>query len=167
MRPRLVSPRRLARALTVIASLTAGLAGAGVVEVAFEHPERFADADHGIDAQGLRDALSSHLQSLGRRQLPERQTLRITVTDIDMAGERRPHFHGLYDVRVLTGRADWPRITLRYTLSEDGRVLASGTERLADMAYLQRSMPGIQQAYGHERRMLSRWFDQRLIQAAH
>jgi hypothetical protein len=34
--------------------------------------------------------------------------------------------------------ATWPRIRLRYSLMQAGRVLSSGEESLTDMAYLQR-----------------------------
>ena len=59
---------------------------------------------------------------LGRR-LPDGQTLTIAVLDLDLAGSLRPTPTG--ELRVLRGGADWPSMSLRYTLQADGRTLAS------------------------------------------
>lgn len=153
--------------LVLGAALAAGLAHAGVVEVAFEQPERFADAGRGVDAEAVRQALTQHLQTLGRSGLPAAQTLKVTVTDIDLAGEVRPRGRFAQDIRVLSGRADWPMISLRYTLSEGGRELARGTERLTDMSYLDRPIRLSPGPYPYEERLLTQWFARRFGGAAH
>lgn len=150
--------------LTLVASLVAALAApgahAGVVEVVFDQPDRYTDAGRGTDAEAVRQALARHLQKLGRDGLPAAQTLRITVTDIDLAGDARPRGRWGQDLRVMTGRTDWPAIALRYTLSEGARELTSGTERLVDMAYMDR-LPAPPAPYVYEERLLTRWFTQR------
>lgn len=151
-----------ALALAPLALLCAGLAQAGTVQVNFDHPERYADAGTLREAEGVRQVIDQHLQALGQTKLPAGQTLKVTITDIDLAGELHRWMGPLHDVRVVGRGVDWPRIDLRYTLSDGERVLAQGSERIADMAYLMRST---NQRYNdrlpYEQRMLSAWFDRR------
>ena len=91
--------------------------------------------------------------------MAEGQTLKIDVLDVDLAGE--PH-HGAraHDVRVLRGRADWPRIQLRYTLDAPDEVARSGEATIRDLAYLQHVAVGYSsdEPLRYERRMLDEWF---------
>ena len=146
-------------ALTLL--LAASLARAGTVEVAFDQVARYADAGRGTEAEAHRTLIAEHLRRLGETGLPARQTLRITITDIDLAGETRPQWRTAPDVRVLRGTADWPRIGLRYTLSEDDRVLREGQDEVSDMDYLRGSTRLDNAPLPYERRMLERWFRER------
>jgi hypothetical protein len=69
------------------------------------------------------------------------------VTDVNLAGDLRQTRRG-DEVRVLKGGADWPTLDLRWTLTGDGRTLASGQDRLSDMGYLQHPLRG-----GHDTRL--------------
>lgn len=137
---------------------TLPLQAAGVVEVNFVEPSRFTDAGRG-EAETARtvSALGAHIQHLGQR-LPDGQTLRVEVLDIDLAGELRPR-RG-HEIRVLTGGADWPRMLLRYTLLERGHTLKAGEAAVNDMNYLQHG-PALarHQDLVYERQMLERWFE--------
>lgn len=160
-------PRQAARAAVLLTLAAAGLAHAGQVDVSYVEPERYADAGRGIDAERVRDTLTQHLRALGEAWLPADQSLHIEVLDIDLAGELRPWITALPDVRVMTGRADWPRIELRYTLSAGERVITSGSERVSDSAYLEhpaRGHDGVSLPY--EAGMLTRWFRERFAPAA-
>ena len=131
---------------------------AATVEVRYVEPDNFADIGHSSwDRERTMSALTDHLQKLGRA-LPDGQTLRLDVTDIDLAGDIRPW--GWHETRVLRGQADWPQIKLRYTLTEGERTLRSGEARLSDLAYMQtligRDRPGDTLAV--EKRMVRRWF---------
>lgn len=152
---------RLAPITAALALLVAGLAQAGTVQVSYASPERFADAGHGAQAQTVRDTLTQQFERLGQRWLPATQTLRVTVTDIDLAGTAEPG-RTADDLRVLKGGADWPRIALHYTLLEGERVLADGDEALAELDYLAHpAPPGATQALPYETRLLERWFRER------
>ena len=138
--------------------LASSAAAAASVEVRYVEPDNFADIGRGtFDRERTMNALTAHLQKLGQT-LPDGQTLRLDVTDIDLAGEIRPW--GWHELRVLRGQADWPRISLRYTLLEGERTLKSGEVRLSDLAYMQtlhgRDRPGEELAV--EKRMVRRWF---------
>ncbi len=139
-------------AAAVAAGLSPAQAGGGV-EVNWLQPEQYSDAGRSvIDRERTLKSLAMHIQTLGR-QLPDGQTLRLEVLDLDLAGEMEPW--GWHELRVLRGRADWPRMTVRYTLQAGGQTLKAGEAQLADMSYLDRVRDG---ELAHEKRMVDRWF---------
>ncbi len=152
------------KALTVVFSLAtllvAGAAqAAGSVQISFVEPENFADVrDRTYSREQNLKALEQVITSAAQPYVADGQTLKIEVLDVDLAGEVRPGARA-WDVRVLRGRADWPRITLRWSI--DGATPRSGEAVVQDMAYLQR-LPTAQadSALVHERRMLDEWFKQ-------
>jgi len=126
---------------------------AGKVELNWVEPEKFSDVGFGnADRQAALQALGAHIARLGQ-QLPDGQTLKIQVTDLNLAGEKK--FTPSRDVRVLRGRADWPTMQLSYALLADGRELKAGQARLADMNYLFTTR---NDEYGYEKRMIDNWF---------
>jgi hypothetical protein len=155
-------PVALASAAALLFAMAATLAppalAAGQVQVKWIEPEKFADAGRGsFDRERTLEALAEHLKGLGR-QLPDGQTLRIEVTELELAGELEPFGRFHQDVRVLRGRADWPRISLRYSLSDGSRTLASGDADLSDPNYFFRSLRASHSgALGYEKRMLEDW----------
>jgi hypothetical protein len=149
----------LKQALLALGTLAAvAPAGAtGTAQVSYVQPEKFADAGWGsVDRERTLKSLSEHFHVLGKR-LPDGQTLRVEVLDVDLAGEVWPR--GMNEVRILRGGADWPRMTLRYTVLDGMRTLKSGETRIADMNYLlnpQRLQHHTDLPY--EKRMLDVWF---------
>jgi hypothetical protein len=157
--------KRHAAALVMSLSLasTAALAAGGAVDVAFTAPDRYTDIGFGAGEQKSNLAsLSDELEKLGKRYLEPSQQLKVEVLDVDLAGRIPPN--SVRDFRVMTGRADWPRIKLRWTLQSNGES-KSGEETLSDMDYLQR--PGIKSpdTLPYERRMLDDWFKSRFVAA--
>jgi hypothetical protein len=152
------SPALAALALAALLSAPVAAHAAGRVQVKWIEPEKFSDAGRGtFDRERTLQTLSEHLLSLGQR-LPTGQTLDVEVTNVELAGELEPfgRFHD--EVRVLRGRADWPRISLRYTLSEGASTLASGQADLSDPDYFHRlPRSGHQGVLGYEKRMLDDW----------
>lgn len=141
------------------ASLIAGNAHAAAgVEVRYVEPDKFADIGRSSwDRERVLKTLTAYFQKLGET-LPDSQTLRLDITDIDLAGEIRPW--GSSELRVLRGQADWPQIKLRYVLQEGERTLKSGEARLSDLSYMQ-ALNGPDRAGDElavEKRMLRRWF---------
>ena len=142
------------------AVLAVSAQAAGLVQVKFIQPEKFADVrDANLRMEDNLKALQLVLEQVGAGYVAEGQTLRIEVLDVDLAGEVRLG-RPLHDVRVMRGRADWPRIELRYTLEASGAAVRSGQARVADMAYLQRLPPAtsFDGPLPYERRMLDEWF---------
>ena len=146
---------------TALVSVAPPSGAAGSAQVSYVQPDRFTDIGFAsIDRERTLQALTQFFDTLGKR-LPDGQTLRIEVLDVDLAGEIWPR--SAHEVRVLRGRADWPNMTLRYTLLEGSRIVKAGEARLADMAYLFNQQRMSQ--YGdlaYEKRMLDRWFKQEI-----
>lgn len=127
----------------------------GQVEVTWIEPDHFADAGRSvIDRERTMSALGDHLKRWGRL-LPDGQTLKLEVLDLNLAGEIEPY--GWHQVRVLRGRADWPQMKLRYSLQTPGGTLKAGEADLADMHY-RLGDRGSELAF--EKRMLDKWFKQ-------
>lgn len=156
--------RRALTALTLSALLPAAWAG-GVVEVSFKPVAELSDAGNDrIDAERNLQTLGAHFKSLAAR-LPDGQVLQVEVTDLDLAGQSLPTRRG-GDLRVLRGRADWPSMSLRWTLRAGDRTLASGEERLSDMNYLMHPPRGQDDGpLPYETRLVDRWFAERVLAA--
>lgn len=139
---------------------------AGTVEVRFVDPDRYRDAGRGeLEVERTTRNLEQFIRRLGR-QLPDGQTLRVDVLDVDLAGELRPLFRGHDDIRLMRGGADWPRMTLRYTLTgADGRTLQSGEETISDMNYQQSNLRARtdSEPLAYDHRMLEHWFGERFV----
>lgn len=148
--------------IAICLAMAGGSARAGTVDVAFVHPEAFTDVrDQDLDALSNLQAIAEYLQSLGQKNLPANQSLHIDVLNVDLAGKLHPSRRWGW-VRVVGGQLDWPRMTLSYRLEENGTVLASGQDAIADMAYSSHldSHAGWD-SLESEKRMLRDWFRSR------
>ena len=147
---------------TLAALLVAGVAhAAGTVQLSFVKPETFADIyDRTYSREQNLKALEQIITSAATPYVADGQTLKIEVLDVDLAGEVRPGARA-WDLRILRGRADWPRITFRWSLDGAGAAPRSGEAVVQDMAYLQRIPPAFADtSLVYERRMLDEWFRQ-------
>jgi hypothetical protein len=148
--------------LLLSACLWTSPAGA-TVTVSFTNPESYTDISRSRDeANTEMTKIETHLKKLGERYLAPNQLLKIEVLDLDLAGEQRFSSRLGREVRILRGKADWPKIKLHYVLEADGRVLADQQENVADMDYLRhpnRHYSG--QSLAYEKQMLDDWFRQR------
>jgi hypothetical protein len=154
-------------ALCAFLVLAAGAASAApLLSLSFVEPNKFTDAGyfHWVasekDRAEVQRDIEQHLQQLAERKLQPGQSLKIEVLDIDLAGRFEPlRFRAANEVRVMR-ESTWPRIKLRYTLSQGDAVTASREEVVADMNYLgsiNRYPSGDRLRY--EKAMLDRWFD--------
>lgn len=144
--------QRLAALLIAAAALPAA---AGTAECTFSAPEQWRDAGRTpVERERTGEAVADIFRSLAAR-LPAGQTLKVDLTDVDLAGETRFTQQG--DLRVLRG-TDWPRLDFRYSLEAGGRVLTSGTASLADLDFDRAALRAGSGDLPYERRMLERWF---------
>ena len=104
-----------------------------------------------------------HLNELASK-LPAGQELKVEFIDIDLAGDVFPRVP-VRDIRVMKGQADWPRMHLRYSIEQDGKVLRSGDRELSDPNYLMGSRSYNQDLYGHDKQMLDDWFRKEIMPA--
>ena len=153
---------------TLATLLVAGAAeAAGTAQISSTKPEDFADIrDRAHSREQNLKALEQVITNVAKPYVADGQTLKIEVLDVDLGGEVRPGSRA-WDVRVLRGRADWPRITLRWSLDGAGASPRSGEAVVQDMSYLQRIPPALADtALVYERRMLDEWFKQQFAKAA-
>jgi hypothetical protein len=146
-------------ALAGLFALAAGSAGAAVT-VTYVQPDRFSDVPFTTwEREDTLKTLTEHFTWLGS-SLPPGQDLRIEVLDVDLAGRAVPSARAGRDIRVLRGRADWPRIQLRFSLEQNGQVLKSGEAQLSDMSYLDHTTRYFDgEALRYEKQMIDEWFE--------
>ena len=155
------------RFIAIAALLATGAVhAAGTVQVSFTDPEKFADVrDRANRVEDNVKALERVVADAARPYVADGQTLKIEVLDVDLAGEIRPGARA-GELRVLRGRADWPRITLRWSLEGAGAT-RSGQAVVQDMNYLMRPpTPQYDGQLAYERRMLDDWFREQFGKAA-
>lgn len=147
-------------------ALAAASAQAAVV-VSFVEPDRYTDSgNQPWEREGnLRD-LEQYLQKLGDKYLAPNQTLRLEVLDVDLAGWPRFAGRAPNEVRVLSGRADFPRIRLRYTLESPGSRSEMRKETIDDPSYMDHGLrQRSSESLYYEKRMLEDWFKKRFAAA--
>lgn len=154
----------------LLALLMAGLSAgalAGSAHVSFLNPEKFTDiGPYGDEREAAqnRSEIARHIERLAARKLPADQVLEVAVLDVDLAGNFEPWHFWPRDVRVMR-TVTWPSIKLRYVLKQGEQVLASGEETVSDMAYLDHiNSYSSSDPLRYDKRMLDRWFQQRLIE---
>lgn len=137
---------------------------AGVVEVQFAPDARYADAGPTArDRRQVEQSLGRFLTDLGA-QLPDQRRVVIEIKDIDLAGEMR-WTRQADEIRVLRGRADWPRITVHTEVWDDGRIVSAADETISDLAYALSAPPRhASEDLPYEKRMLAQWFQQRFVE---
>jgi hypothetical protein len=150
-------------ALAGLLALGAGAASAGVT-VNYVDSDKFSDLPFAPwERKEVLDDLAGFFGELGKA-LPPGQDLKVEVTDIDLAGREYPNSRSGRELRILKGGADWPIMELRYTLTSNGQIVASGQEKLTDMNYLNRInrlTDGDRLRY--EKRMIEEWFNKAIL----
>lgn len=152
-------------ALTLAAGAFVLPSHAASVDVRYDSGHAHSDAG-GTPAEREKNlaAVAALLRELGAQRLGAAQTLDVEIVDLDLTGTMRLSRRSVGEVRVVTGRADGPRMTLRYTLREGGATLRSGEDSLHDAA-LPRLGDARDSTGGdplrHERTLLDHWFAQR------
>jgi hypothetical protein len=139
---------------------------AGVVQVEFLPFDRYTDAGRDpVDASRKQDVLTRHLQALGKQWLPDGQTLKVEMLDVDLAGSQRPGQGEITGRRRSIGGADTPHFQVRYALTQGSTVLASGEEHLDDLNYLRHGADIVgDDPLKTEKRVLDAWFKQRFVE---
>ena len=157
--------------LAVVATVFLGItlaegAQAGQAKMTWENPDKFTDIRPGMGTdksyrKGLERALNVALKKMAA-DLPADQTLEITFTDIDLAGEIDPvELPGANQLRLLKD-AYYPRLVFNYRIVDrTGKLVAEqkGVD-LKDMSYLRGNNAGSSSSdFYYETRMLKNWFN--------
>ena len=138
---------------------------AGEVAVSFVQSDRYTDIGFGqATRQRNLTTLAEHMNGWSVA-LPVSQRLEIEVLDVDLAGIERSVGREPF-VRVINGRADGPRMSLRWTLREGAVVLASGEDQLSDLGYAYRLALGDRnRPLYYDLRMLDEWLRTRVLKS--
>ena len=151
--------KKTTRALIAGLALLASSAAWAGTEVQFSKPDQYTDVPFNPqEREDVLKELSRHFEKLGESLKPG-LSLKIEVTDLDMAGRENPAMRSIQDFRVMTGGADWPRMRLHYVLEQDGKVIANADAALSDMSYLSRINPYFSnEKLRYEKLMIDDWY---------
>jgi len=143
-------------AVLALFALAASAASAAVT-VTYVNTEKMTDVPRfETDRKSMEINLREFFEELATK-LPAGQDLKVEILDIDLAGDVFPRVP-IRDVRVTKGSYDFPRIHLRYSIEQDGKVLRSGDRELADRNYQLNVNSYRNEMYNYEKQMLSEWF---------
>jgi len=138
----------------------------GPVSVSYVKPDEFIDMPRSPQdrAQILKE-IGDHFRKLGKN-LPAGQQLKVTVTDLDLAGRLEPRRWAIDDIRIMRGGADWPHMELSYVVEQNGQVVRSGSDKLSNMNYQQRLNKYFSSdALRYEKQMIDDWFQKSIAEA--
>jgi hypothetical protein len=145
------------------AGLHAAAAAPVRTEVVFDHPENFTDVkDSDLPSDRGRDdilgRIRTYLVSRSASLLPVGDSLKVTFTDIDLAGDFEP-WHGPQwsDVRVVKEIYP-PAFKFSYVVSDaSGKVVKQGTENIRDLNFQTRVVLDTSDSLRYEKDILGEW----------
>jgi len=144
-------------------SLRAAPAAAPRVEVVFDHPEKYTDikdayvpSDKG--EQAIMDQIRDYVVYKATPMIPEGCRLKITFTDIDLAGEYEPWRGPEWDMVRIIKPIYPPAFRFTYAVTDgSGKVLKQGSEFVRDMAFQFRATLDLTDGLRYEKSLLSDW----------
>lgn len=139
--------------------LLASAAASAAVTVNFVKPENYPDMPFSpVDRDRVLKDIGDYFATLGK-DLPVGTDLRIDVLDLDLAGRIEPARRGGNDIRIMRGGADWPRMTLHFSVESGGKVVNSGEVQLQDMNYqFNSNRLSASDPLRYEKKMIDDWF---------
>jgi hypothetical protein len=157
--------------LLVFACGAALLAGARAVDAAkpatpvivnFIAPDKFTDVRDEMNSDRGRDWLlgeiKTNIETVARDYVAPGQTLEITITDIDLAGDFEPWRGMEFDhIRIMKDIYP-PRMDLEFKLvGADGKVIKEGKRHLQDLAYLMNVVLPTSDSLRYDKEMVRSW----------
>jgi hypothetical protein len=153
-----MKPNTRPLALAALLLLAVGSASAEVT-VTFTNTDKYTDMPRfEREKQAMLGQIEKHFKTLAQG-LPSGQDLKVDVLDVDLAGRIDPM--RMDEIRILRGMADWPRMSLHYSIEAGGKVIASGTDNITDMTYLDHiNRYDRGDSLRYEKKMIDDWFKQ-------
>lgn len=153
--------------LTAIGSALAADAvykAGGQIEVTFASPEKFTDVRDAYTPsekgrQAILDQIRDYMMKAGQNYVPVGQTLSVTFTDIDLAGDYEPWRGGSnMDIRIIKDVYP-PRIDLTFKLTgPDGAVIKEGKRQLRNLVFMADYSINPRDTLRYEKKLLEDWF---------
>lgn len=135
------------------------------VQITWQEPNSYTDIRPSNESRkGFRkrvfNSLDEYFNQLAE-ELPENQTLDVTVTNLDLAGEVWPTMRGgAFDLRIID-TIYIPRMAFSYQLKEGDKVVKSAEVSLKEMAFMNRiGRARSSDPFRYEKDMIKRWFDE-------
>ena len=148
-------------ALLLMTSTALSTAFAADSEVKWTKPEKYRDIRPGDEnkkrfQERTFKEFERYFAELAAK-LPQKQKLKIEVTDVDLAGDVR--FGSHRQIRIIK-EIYAPRMTFSYQLlSADDTVLSSGEVKLKDLSFMRGSqLKHRNESFNYEKNMLDDWF---------
>lgn len=149
-------------------ALIAGAAQAAKVDIDWADPEEFTDIEAGTNQNQKRfqqrvvDELGEHFRETAESELPADQTLKLTIQDVNLAGDVE-YFFTSFDNQGLRVIRDiyFPSIEFSYELrDEDGDVIKSGQENISDIGFKYAGSDRLDSApLNYEKELIESWFE--------
>lgn len=164
------TPIALHTAVLALVLAVPATAMAGEAKMSLLNPDKFTDIEpgNGTDKsfrKGLERAFTAELAK-SAKALPAGQTLEVTFTDIDLAGEVDPvEVPGGYQLRLMKD-VYFPRLQFDYRVLDASDAVVSEQKGvvLKDMSYLSGPRGSTTSAsFYYETRMLREWFNKTLL----
>ena len=134
------------------------------IELVFENPEEYRDIDYGDGntKRGIKihvPDLEKHILKQAERSLEDGQSLSMTITDVDLAGDYEPwRSIDFDDIRIVKSIYP-PRIAFRFELKDkEGNIVKSGEEKLVDLNFDFRIRFNYNDHLFYDKAMITDWF---------
>jgi hypothetical protein len=157
-------PKPISRAiLAAILAVAPGALSAATAQVEYVKPESFTDAGRRwayTDSQNNLEQIKRHLVAQVGKMLPADETLTISITDVDLAGDYDPRQRYSNEVRIVKDVYP-PRINLRFSLARaDGTIVKEGERSLRDPGFLMGTATRyLSDHLRYEKAMLDEWLE--------
>lgn len=145
--------------LTLMVSQNQALAGSS--EVTWTNPDDYRDVQPSNETrkhfrERIFKSFEKHFAKLAKR-LPEQQTLKLDVTDVDLAGDTLAG--GIERLRIVKEIYS-PRMKFSYQLvDKNDNIIKSADVALKDMSFMTgNNLKYRQKSLGYEKKMLDDWF---------
>lgn len=136
-------------------------------EVKWSNPDKYRDIYPGEESRKKFRAktfakFEQHFAKLAAK-LPEGQTLKVDVTNVDLAGDVH---HGSIDQIRIVKDIHFPKLSFSYQLvDKNNQVIKESDVKLKDMNFLQnRSLKYRNDFLGYEKKMLDKWFKESFME---
>jgi Protein of unknown function (DUF3016) len=165
---KMLSLAPLLLSLAAPGALRAAPLPAARTEVVFAHPDTYTDVkDSEFGTDKGRDAILARLKSFiidhATPLLPPGETLTMTFTDVDLAGDYEPWRSGQWsDVRIVKDIYP-PAFKFTYSVTDpSGKVVSQGAEDIRDLSFTFRFSPDTTDSLHFEKSFLDDWIHSNL-----
>ena len=153
----------LIKYLVVALSVLGFAVQAGTVEVKWHDPKEYTDIKPANESKksfqrSVFKHLEKHWAKMAEKELPDNISLKVKVTNLNLAGDVRYNFSMSREIRLVK-HLYWPSIEFEYSFYDGEQLIKTEQVTLKDMAFMDRgSQIRRNTAYYYEKRIITDWF---------